>query len=86
MHSTNPRPDRAIELKPTDPNNWISKGRALNGQGKYNESLEAFDKAIELKPNYADAWKGKSDSLAALNRSSEAHSALVTARKLGYKG
>ena len=42
---------KPIDLKPTDPNNWISKGYALNSLGKFNESLEAFDKAIELKPN-----------------------------------
>jgi len=60
---------------------WIDQGSALYSQGKYDDSLQAFDKAIEIDPGNADAWYNKgvvlydqgkyNDSLQAFNRSIE---------------
>jgi tetratricopeptide (TPR) repeat protein len=38
---------------------WKNKGDILFDQGKYNESMQAYDKAIELNPRYSEAWNGK---------------------------
>ena len=35
---------------------WLYKGIALDGQGKFDDAIQAYDKAIELDPQYADAW------------------------------
>lgn len=42
---------------------WIEKGNTLRSQGKYYDSIGAFDKAIELEPNDPTAWVKKVASL-----------------------
>ncbi|MDD4652877.1 MAG: tetratricopeptide repeat protein [Methanothrix sp.] len=68
-------------LAQTTVQEWIDQGSALYSQGKYNNSLQAFDRAIDLDPGNADAWYNKGvvlydqgrldDSLQAFNRSIE---------------
>jgi tetratricopeptide (TPR) repeat protein len=37
----------------------IAKGIVLDDQGKYNESIQAYDKVIEIDPQDADVSYGK---------------------------
>ena len=41
-------------------------------QGKYNESIQAFDKAIELDPKHAYPWYNKGNALNNLGKYNEA--------------
>ena len=38
---------------------WYNKGHVLYSQGKYNESVKAYDEAISLDPNDSGAWNVK---------------------------
>lgn len=38
---------------------WFMKGLDLYSQGKYNESLQAYNRALELDPNDFEAWNNK---------------------------
>jgi tetratricopeptide (TPR) repeat protein len=42
---------------------WNINGVDLYNQGKYNESIQAFDKAIELSPYFVDPWINKGNAL-----------------------
>jgi len=48
--------DSATKIKPSEPDNWNSKGCALTGLGKYEQAIECYDKALEIDPNYAYTW------------------------------
>ena len=65
--------------KPTDitpPNetfiDWFNKGNGLHGQGKYDQSVEAYDEAIKLDPNNVLAWGNKGLALYSQNKYDEA--------------
>ena len=51
---------------------WFMKGLDLYGQGKYNESLEAYNRALELDPNDFEAWNNKGIDQGLLGRYDEA--------------
>jgi Flp pilus assembly protein TadD len=55
-------------------------------EGKYNDTIKAFDKAIEIEPQHALAWYNKGTALMLLRRNSEADAAFAKAKELGYKG
>jgi len=42
---------------------WSNKGVVLFSQGKYDESIKAFDEALKLDPNLVDAWYKKGVAL-----------------------
>ena len=46
---------RAVEMKPAYPEAWNGLGFALRNQGKYAESLEAYDEALRLQERLAEA-------------------------------
>jgi tetratricopeptide (TPR) repeat protein len=47
---------------------WANSGNQLYQQGRYLESLQAFENAISLNPGNRYAWSGKADALQSLNR------------------
>jgi Flp pilus assembly protein TadD len=53
-------------------------------EGKYNDTIKAFDKAIEIEPQYALAWYNKGVALKLLDRTTEADAAFAKAKELGY--
>ena len=65
---------------------WKSKGHTIDGQGKYDEAIQAYDKAIEINPQDADAWNSKGIVLKLFGRTTEADSAFAKAKELGYMG
>ena len=64
---------------------WNNKGLALNSQGKYNESIEAYDEAIKLDPKYANAWNNKGNALQNQGKYDESIEAYDEAIKLDPK-
>jgi tetratricopeptide (TPR) repeat protein len=65
--------------------NWKAKGDAFFAQGKYNESIEAYNKAIELSPN-ADVWNAKGDAFFAQGKYDESNKAYDMASRLKQIG
>ncbi|MEX2222358.1 MAG: tetratricopeptide repeat protein [Candidatus Rokuibacteriota bacterium] len=46
---------KAVEMKPAYPEAWNGLGYALRNQGRYPESLKAYDEALRLWPDYPEA-------------------------------
>src|SRR5262249_43826603 len=42
----------ALALRPAFPEAWNELGFALRNQGRYPESLQAYDEALRLRPNF----------------------------------
>jgi tetratricopeptide (TPR) repeat protein len=57
-----------------------TKGMALFGLGKYNESLECLNRAIGLEPSVAELWYHKGDVLKAMGREDDAEAAYARGR------
>lgn len=55
---------------------WINKGDALEGLGKYSESIEAYNEAINIRPRYARAWSDKARVLSLLGNFNESRLAV----------
>ncbi len=51
---------------------WVDDGNTLFNEGRYMESLNAFDRAIRLDTTYADAYEGRGSVLYLMNRYAEA--------------
>lgn len=51
-----PDVDRAIELDPTLPHAYFTRGKIAGGQRDYIRALASFDKATALAPKYAEAY------------------------------
>lgn len=82
--------DKAIEIDPKNARSWSGKGIVLSltafitdDQGKYKESLQAYDEAIkaagENRTALAEAWYGKGDVLSQMGNSDEAITAYENA-------
>ncbi len=74
--------EKAIELKPDNPNAWYNKGTALVDLQRYEEALVAYEKATELKPDKLEAWNNKGVTLGKLQRFEEALTAYEKAIEL----
>src|SRR5215468_8527317 len=46
---------KALDIRPAYPEAWNELGYALRNQGRYAESLAAYDEALRLKPNFPEA-------------------------------
>jgi len=57
-----------------------TKGMALLGLGRYDESLECINRAIGLEPSIAEVWYHKGDVLQAMGREDDAEQAYARAR------
>lgn len=62
--------------------NWFDKGLALYGQGKYEESIRAYDEVIRLDPKLPAAWFNKGLALDDYGKYDEAIHAYDEAIKL----
>jgi tetratricopeptide (TPR) repeat protein len=67
---------RAVELKPAFPEAWNGLGHALRNQGKYPESLKAYDEALRLKPDYPEALEYLGEAYVKLGRVDDARRVL----------
>ena len=47
--------ERALELKPEDPESWYRKGVVLEEMGEKYEASSCYDTALNLKPDFKDA-------------------------------
>ncbi|PID58434.1 MAG: hypothetical protein CR986_07825 [Ignavibacteriae bacterium] len=56
------------DLQPDSHGAWNNKGNALDGLGRQEEAIAAYDKALEIKPDSHEAWYNKGDALDALGR------------------
>lgn len=61
---------------------WTNEGANLANQGKYNESLNAYDKAIWLNSRNVAAWSGKGWALYNLGKYNESLGAYDNATQL----
>ncbi len=61
---------------------WKSKGHTLNGLGKYEEAIRAYDKAIMIAPNDADTWYRKGLILKLIGQTEDADAAFEKAKEL----
>jgi tetratricopeptide (TPR) repeat protein len=64
--------DRALEIKPDDPEAWTNRGNALGNLGRYEEAIASFDQALEFKPDYHVAWFIRGIALVNLGRYEQA--------------
>ncbi|WP_249267949.1 tetratricopeptide repeat protein [Microcystis aeruginosa FBCC-A68] len=48
--------DRALEIKPDDPDAWFIRGFALYNLGRFEQAIASYDQALEIKPDDPDAW------------------------------
>lgn len=51
--------DRALTIKPDDPQTLTHLGDVLRQVGRFQEAMTACDRALELKPHYTDAFYTK---------------------------
>jgi tetratricopeptide (TPR) repeat protein len=73
--------DKGIELlERTLAGTLDTKGMALFGLGRYNESLECINRAMVLAPSVGELWYHKGDVLKAMGREGDAQAAYAKAR------
>jgi len=65
-----PSPDAPTEQK--EAARWDGKGAFYLADGKWDESIQAFNKATELDPNLKNAWENKGIVLCVLGKYAEA--------------
>jgi tetratricopeptide (TPR) repeat protein len=66
----------------TGDTNWFSKGMELYNQGKYEESLQAYNTALEADPGDEEAWNNKGIDLGLLGKYDEALQAFNNATSI----
>jgi len=54
---------RALVIKPNNPEAYCNMGIVFADQGKLEEAIEAYKKALALKPDYAEAYNNMGNSL-----------------------
>ncbi|HLO50447.1 MAG TPA: tetratricopeptide repeat protein [Kamptonema sp.] len=64
--------DRAIAIKPNDPQALKNQGDALSNLERYEAALVTYDKALQYKPDFYQAWNMRGQVLYKLQRYSEA--------------
>lgn len=64
--------DRAIAIKPNDPEALKDQGDALSSLERYEAALVTYDKALQYKPDFYQAWNTKGQVLYKLQRYNEA--------------
>ena len=74
--------DRALALKPNDPQAIYLKGTVAHAQGQVAVALTAYERTIALQPNHLDARLGRAGLLLDLNRIDDAAREVAQARQL----
>ena len=64
--------DRALALRPDDPNALNNRGIALRNLGRYDEALADYDRALALGPDHPDTLNNRGIALNYLKRHDEA--------------
>jgi tetratricopeptide (TPR) repeat protein len=64
--------DKAIGLRPNDPDVWFRKAVVADNSGWHQEAVDTFDKALDLRPDFPEALVGRSIALKNLERYQEA--------------
>jgi tetratricopeptide (TPR) repeat protein len=72
----------AVTMRPAFPEAWNELGFALRNQGRYAESLEAYDEALRLRPNFPEALEYLGEAYVKLGRLDDARRVLDRLRPL----
>ena len=72
----------AVTLRPAFPEAWNELGFALRNQGRYTESLQAYDEALRLRPNFPEALEYVGEAYVKLGRLDDARRVLDRLRPL----
>ena len=72
----------AVTLRPAFPEAWNELGFALRNQGRYTESLQAYDEALRLRPNFPEALEYLGEAYVKLGRLDDARRVLDRLRPL----
>jgi tetratricopeptide (TPR) repeat protein len=67
---------RAIGLRPGFADAWNELGYALRNQGRYPESLKAYDEALKLRPNFPEALEYLGEAYVKMGRVDDARRVL----------
>ena len=72
----------AIAQRAEFPEAWNELGFALRNQGRYTESLQAYDEALRLRPNFPEALEYLGEAYVKLGRLEDARRVLERLRPL----
>ena len=72
----------AITFQAAFPEAWNELGYALRNQGRYTESLQAYDEALRLRPNFPEALEYLGEAYVKLGRIDDARRILDRLRPL----
>ena len=72
----------AVTMQPAFREAWNELGFALRNQGRYPESLQAYDEALRLRPNYPEALEYLGEAYVKLGRLDDARRVLDRLRPL----
>src|SRR5206468_8654705 len=72
----------AVTLHAAFPEAWNELGYALRNQGRYTESLQAYDQALRLRPNFPEALEYLGEAYVKLGRLGDARRILDLLRPL----
>src|SRR5262245_11918258 len=67
---------RAIALRAAFPEAWSELGYALRNQGRYPESLPAYDEALRLRPDFPEALEYLGEAYVKMGRVDDARRVL----------
>ena len=73
---------RAIALQPDFPDAWNELGFALRNQGRYPESVQAYDEALRLRPEFPEALEYLGEAYVKMGRLDDARRILDRLRTL----
>jgi len=73
---------RAIALQPDFPDAWNELGFALRNQGRYPESVQAYDEALRLRPEFPEALEYLGEAYVKMGRLDDARRILDRLRAL----
>jgi tetratricopeptide (TPR) repeat protein len=65
-----------VDLRPSYAEAWNELGYALRNQGRYPDSLNAYDQALRLRPNFAEALEYLGEAYVKLGRLDDARRVL----------
>ena len=75
--------NKAIEIKPSSPEIYISLGNIFTKQGNFTQALSNYNKAIKIYPGYADAYYNRGIFFCQIGNFTQANDDLYKAKELG---
>ena len=73
---------KAVEMRPGFAEAWNELGYAHRNQGRYDESIRAYDEALRLRPRYPEALEYLGEAYVKMGRPDEARCVLERLRPL----